>query len=71
MKLFVYYVKGGMDVFNHVERVCIEKRENKNTLIIKFIDNTKDEEIFLNEIDSTFLIEVIGDNCKEYFRYEK
>lgn len=71
MKLFVYYVKGGMDVFNYVERVCIEKRENKNTLIIKFIDNTKDEEIFLNEIDSTFLIEVIGDNCKEYFRYEK
>lgn len=71
MKLFVYYVKSGSDVFNHVERVCINKKENKNILIIKFTDKTKDEEIFLNEIESTFLIEIIGNNCKEYFRYEK
>jgi len=73
MKLFVYYVKSGMDVFNHVERVCIKKKENKNTLIIKFIDKTKDEEIFLNEIESAFLVEIVGKNgeCKEYFRYEK
>lgn len=71
MKLFVYYVKDGMDVFNNVERVCIKKKENKNTLIVKFINKTQDEEIFLNEIESTFLIKIVDDNCEEYFRYEK
>jgi hypothetical protein len=71
MKLFVYYVKSGTDVFNHVERVCIKKRENKNTLIVKFTNKTQDEEISLNQIKSTFLIKIVDDNCEEYFRYEK
>ena len=71
MRLFVYYVKNGMDVFDNVERVSIKKKDNKNTLFITFINKSQVEEIFLSEIEQAFLVKIVDNNCEEYFRYEK
>lgn len=73
MRLFIEDVKEGyMDVIDNVDRVSIEKHENKNALFV-YTDNTNDakEIIPLNEIRLAFMVDITRKDCKEYFRYQK
>lgn len=72
MRLFIEdYKSGYMDVIDNVSRVSIEKHDNKNSLFVYCYDNKDNEIIPLNEIRLAFMVDISGEECKEYFRYEK
>ena len=73
MRLFYEdYKSGYVNVIDNVDRVKIEKHENKNTLCVYTNGKNYATDIIpLNEIRLAFMVDISGDNCKEYFRYEK
>jgi len=73
-KLFVGYVKNGTgtDVFTKVDRIKIAKIDNKNHVIIYYVNKQETDIIPLAEISDMMFIKINSDtDIEELFRYKK
>ena len=71
-KLFVGDIKGYTDVYTDVDRIKIAKTDNKNHVIIYYVNKQETDIIPLAEIRDMILIKINSDtDIEELFRYEK
>lgn len=71
-KLFVGDIKGYTDVYTDVDRIKIAKIDNKNHVIIYYVNKQETDIIPLAEIRDMMFIKINSDtDIEELFRYEK